>query len=282
LAGMLPNEDARAITASHETLATNLAALLDAMFGIPFDIRFDALKQLSVKDHVAAIPSLCYIVPFSSAMVMAEFDLDLVFPLIELLMGGAGDAKSANRDLSEIEEEMLQDIVLLMVRQAEATWSIPGLTVQPEPRIKPAAVLQTLRPTEKVTVLRFECKFANASGAFTLVLSASLVDLLVKQLKTGREQKKSGMFSFPAPPLRERILDCEVEVAAQLPDLRVSVRDLISLEAGSVLKLRAPVQTPAMLTLAERALFQAVPVRSGPRRAAQLGRSSHSIDCKRR
>ena len=282
LAGCLPNEDARALTALHEKLAANLATCFDANFGAEFDIKFDALNQLSAKDHVAQIPPLCYVLPFSSATVVVEFELNLVFPMIELLLGGAGAGENAERDLSEIEEEIMQNVVSLVMQQAEALWSISGRTFQSDSRISPNLLLQALRPAERVTVLRFEAKFGNTSGAFSLVLSTPFLDLLVKRLKAGREQKKSRTLTFPMPPLRERILDCSFEVRAELAELRVPVKDLVALEPGSVLKLRAPVRTPAMLTLGERAIFEAFPVRSGPHRAAQLGHRSHSDDWKRR
>jgi len=63
-----------------------------------------------------------------------------------------------------------------------------------------------------------------------------------------------------------------VVVAADLPSMRVSVRDLIALQPGYVLKLRAPVRTPGMLTVGGREIFEAVPVRNGTQKAAQVGR----------
>lgn len=280
LAGQLPNEDARALTALQEKVAANLAACLDVNFGTAFDIKFNSVHQLSVKDHVAQVPELLYVVPFSSQMVMAEFDLNLVFPMVELLLGGPGVGSGAERDFSEIEDGIMQGVVSLVMQEAEAAWAIPGLTLEPGARIPPSAMLQSLRPTEKVTVMQFDVKFANASGAFSLVLSSQLLDLLVAQLKSDRDKKKSRMFSFPVPPLRERILDCDMELRAELPEVKVRVRDLVSLEAGSILKLRAPIRTPAMLTLADHGLFEAVPVRSGQQRAAQLGRRSQANDWK--
>jgi flagellar motor switch protein FliM len=269
-AGRLSNEDARAVTALHETAAHHIAAAFEALFSISLEVKFAELNQASVREHVADVPPLCFIVQCSSGLVTVEIDLDLVFPIIELLMGGAGDARNADRDLSEIEEEVMRDIAALIVREAEAVWAIPGLTIAPGSRIKPSAMLQTFRPTEKLTELRFEASLANSKGTFNLTLSNSMLDLLTKQIENDRSQKKSRMFSFPAPPLRERILDCEMEVATELPELRVSVKDLVTLAPGSVLKLRSSVRTPAALTCGGRSLFQAVPVRSGQQRAAQL------------
>jgi flagellar motor switch protein FliM len=52
----------------------------------------------------------------------------------------------------------------------------------------------------------------------------------------------------------------------------VAVRDLISLQPGCVLKLRAPIRNPGMLTVEGLEIFEAVPVRNRAQKAAQLGR----------
>jgi flagellar motor switch protein FliM len=282
LAGRLANEDARALSTLHEALANDLAESFDAYFGTPVEVRFDAIKQSSVKDYVAEVSPFSYILPFPSPVAAVEFDLNLAFPMIELLMGGPGDIVGEDRALSEIEEEMMQDIVSLVMHRVKANWDLSELTIVPGSRIKPSGLLQLLRPTEKVTLLRFEVKVVNASGSFSLLLSTPLLDLLVKKLKSDRTDTKSRMFSFPAPPLRERILDCGMEVTAELTELKVPVKDLVSLELGSVLKLHAPIRMSATVTLAGRGMFEAVPVRSGRQRAAQLGRRLHSTDWKRR
>jgi flagellar motor switch protein FliM len=281
-AGRLSNEDARALTALHETVANHIAAAFDSLFGISLGVKFAELNQTSAREHVAGVPPLCFVVQCASGLVTVEIDLDLVFPIVELLMGGAGSARNADRDLSEIEEEVMRDIAALILREAEAVWTIPGLSIAPGPRIRQSAMLQTFRPTEKLTALRFEASLANAKGTFNLTLSSPLLDLLTKQIETDRTRKKSRMFSFPALPLRERILDCEIEVLTELPELRVSVKDLVTLAPGSVLKLRSSVRTPAALTCGGRSLFQAVPVRSGQQRAAQLIHRTSNSEWKER
>lgn len=282
MAGRLSNEDARALTAMHETTAQHIGESFDAYLGAAVEVKFVAIAQLAARDHVEEIAPLCYIMPLSSGMAFVEFDLDLVFPMIELLMGGAGNAKSSDRDLSELEDEMMQDVVLLVMREANASWALPDLSLAPNPRIRPAMMLQSFRPSEKVTVLRFEMAFADAGGSFNIALSTPLCDLLTKKIKQDQPRTKPGIWSFPAPPLRERILECEMEVVAELTELKVAVKDLVALQPGSVLKLRAPIRLPGVLTAGGRGLFEAVPVRSGSQRAVQLGRKTHLADWKRR
>lgn len=282
VAGRLSNEDVRALSAMHEIVAKHIAGAMDAYLATALDVRFAAVSETTAKNHVEELPPLSYVMPFASGLVMLEVNLDLVFPIIDLLMGGAGDAKNSDRDLSEIEEEIMQDIALLILREVEAVWAVPDLPLLPMPPIKPSMLLQSFRPSEKLTLLRFEMSLGTITGTFNLVLSTPYCDLLIKRIKEDGPQRKSRVWSFPPPPLRERILDCEMEVMAELPGLKVAVKDLVALQPGSVLKLRAPIRNPGMLTAAGRELFEAVPVRSGSQRAAQLGRRTHSADWKRR
>lgn len=281
-AGRMSNEDARALTAIHETFALQLAGALDTYVGTGLEVKLDSLDQLPIREHIASIPPMSYILPFSANTLVVEFDLELVFPIIELLMGSTSVESGEARELSEIEEEVMQSVMTVLVRQAESVWRVPGLSLVPGTRLKPALMHQCFTPNEKVTVLKFVIEVAGVSGAFKLVFSAEFLNGLMTQIKRDQPQKKTRVWSFPMAPLRERILDCDFTVSSELPGLRVAVRDLIALRPGSVLKLRAPIRNPGVLAAGGRSMFEAVPVRNGTQRAAQLGRRVSSTDWKRR
>ncbi|HEX4036794.1 MAG TPA: FliM/FliN family flagellar motor switch protein [Acidobacteriaceae bacterium] len=275
-AGRLSNENARSLTGIHETFARHLASTLDAYLGTGLDVKLRGVDQLPVKDHVAGIGPMSYIVPFSlqtiPSTMIVECDIDLVFPMIELLMGGRGSPADHTRELSEIEEEIMHDLTALIARQAENAWRMPAQALKPGRRIKSSLLHQYCPANEKVTVVQFEIELAGTSGTFQLVFPTTFLNVLIQQVKAEEPQKRGSVRFFPRPGIRERMLDCDVEVAAELPGLRVAVRDLIALEPGSVLKLRAPVRAPGMLTAGGHAIFEATPVRNGLQKAAQLGR----------
>src|ERR1700678_683867 len=62
-AGRLSNENARSLTALHETFARRVVSALDAYLGTGLSIKLQTLDQLPIKDHIASIPPLTYIVP---------------------------------------------------------------------------------------------------------------------------------------------------------------------------------------------------------------------------
>ena len=272
----MSNDTARSLVGINETFALRLAGILDAKLGAGLKVKLQTVDQFSFKDHLASVPPLSYIAPLSlsttPSSAIVEFDVNLVFPIIDLLLGGAVGPVSDARELSEIEEEIMYDLTSLIARQAEQAWDMPNMSLTPGRRILTSVLQQYCPPHEKVTVANFEVEIAEVTGAFQLVFPPSFVAVLMKQAKVDQPQKKGEVRHFPSAGIRERILDCDVSVAADLPNMRVSVRDLIGLQPGCVLKLRAPVRTSGMLTVAGREIFEAAPVRNGAQKAAQLGR----------
>jgi len=275
-AGRLSNENARSLTSIHESFARHLSIALDAYLGTSLEVKLGSLEQTAIKEHIASIPSLTYIVPFSSSSVscamILECDINLVFPMVDLLLGGVGGPNSGVRELSEIEEEIMQDAVTLIVRQAENAWHLPNLGLAAGRRIKSSVMQQYCPPNERLASVKFEIDIGGNAGWFQLVFPTTFLNVLLQQIKQDQPQKRGSVRFFPRPSIRERMLDCDVDLAAEVPNLRVSVKDLIALQPGSVLKLRAPVRTPGMLTAGGQAMFEAAPVRNGSQKAAQLGR----------
>ena len=274
-AGRLSNENARSLTAIHETFARQLASALDVYLGTAVDVKLQALDQLPLKEHVVAIPALSYIVPFTfSTMpgaVIVECDVGLALPMIEVLLGGTGTSENAPRELSEIEEEIMQDVTALIARQAELAWHMPNMALVTNHRIKSSLLHQYCPANEKVTLVQFQIDIAGKNGFFQLVFPTSFLNALLKQIKLEQPQHKGGLRYFPVRSIRERVLDCDVKIEAGLPRMKVAVRDLVALQPGCLLKLRTPVRTPGMLTVGGLGIFEAAPVRNGSKRAAQVG-----------
>lgn len=277
LAGRISNEDGRALTSIHESFARNLAIALDGFLGTGLDVKLGDLDQLVFEEHIADIPALACIVPFSmqSALgtMFVECDIELVFLMVDLLLGGAGNPSGGARDLSEIEEEIMLDVYSLILRQVESAWRLPSGSLSAGKRVKPAMLGQYCPQSEKVACLKFTVAIGESTGSFRLVLPSAFLNILLQQVKVEQPQKRAMTVRyFPRQGIRERILDSDVQVAVELPELKISVKDLLALLPGSVLKLRTPVRTPGMLIAGGQGIFEATPVRNGSRKAAQLGR----------
>jgi flagellar motor switch protein FliM len=177
-AGKLSNENARVLTALHEGFARHLTTALDAYLGSGVKVKLAALDQVSVKEHLDCIPPFAYIVPFSlnvipSTMIL-EFDTKLALPIIDMLLGGTGMAGETREpaeacELSEIEEEIMQDLISLIARQAEVGWGVPSMSLVAKRRIEVLALQQLCPPNERITVVKFEVEVAQLTGSFHII-----------------------------------------------------------------------------------------------------------------
>jgi flagellar motor switch protein FliM len=273
-AGRLSNENARTLTTQHEKFALNVTTALELYLGATLRLKLQSLEQMAIADYIGAIASNNYLLPCAlnvmESNLLMEMDIALVYPIIDLLLGGAGTASDKARELTELDEEIMQSVTAIIVRQIERAWQTLNLSLTPSRCIKPAMIQQVFMMNEKLVLLMFEMTVGDTTGPFNIVLPTSFVGFLLRHLNAAKSKKMSSLRIFQSPSLRERILDCDFVVAADIKHMRVQVKDLIGLKPGTILKMRAPVKRAGRLTVEDVGIFEALPVRNGTRKAAQL------------
>jgi flagellar motor switch protein FliM len=263
----------------NELLARNLANSLDVYLGTGLEVRLVDLEQLTMEDFRTRCIGTGYIQPCathpSSAPILLEMDNALMFTAIDLLLGGTGGQTGTARELTEIDEEILEDVGGIIAAQIDRLWRPMGIEVEPQKCVKPNLAYRLFPPTEKVHRIHFELSVAGVTGSLHLALPASLSSHIVRNVRADHVGTKRDAQFSPRLSLEERMLDCEFMVAGELPELTVSVGDLARIAVGSVLTLSAPVDGPGWLKLEDRAFYDALPVGQGNKKAMQLLRPKH-------
>jgi flagellar motor switch protein FliM len=273
-AGRLSNESARTLTSLHEVLARNLTNSLDVYLGTGLEVRLSNLVQLSMEDFRSSCVSAGYMLPCaarpSSSTVLLELDNALMFTVIDLLLGGSGSISPGTRELTEIDEEIMEGVGSLIAQQIERVWQPIGFVLTPGKCVKPNLAHKVFPPTEKVLRIHFEVSVAGMTGSLFIAFQASLAGHLVRNVRADSTSTKSSSGYQAKPSLKQRILGCHFSLSGEIPDLKVSVRDLARIEVGTVLTLSAPVAAPGKITLEGKPYYAASPVRQGNNKAMQL------------
>jgi flagellar motor switch protein FliM len=273
-AGRLSNENSRFLTALHEKFAANVTNSLEVYLGASLQLKLLSLEQMAIQDYTARVAANSYLIPCALNIMesnfLLEMDLPLVFPIIDLLLGGNGTASNDLRELTEIDEEIMQSITTLIVNEIDRSWRTLNLHLTPGRCIKMPAISQIFPVNEKLVLLMFEMSVGGTTGPLKIVLPTSFVGFLLRHLKAGQSKKISSLHHLPKPSLRERMLECDIEVAVDIVRVQVLVRDLVGLRPGTILRMKAPVKNQAHITVEDVAIFEASPVRSGSMKAAQL------------
>ena len=274
-AGRLSNESARHLRTVHEGFARNLSHSLDLFLGSALEIKLVGVDQVGSREFSTSLSGSSYLVPFAMApvqgRVLARFGSALLFPLLDLLLGGTGAPDEQPRELTELDEELIRTVTELVASQLERAWKSCQVALTVGASVKPALVGQLFAAEERVTLIHFEMTVAATTGALEIVLPMAFSNALIRVSQTEATRRVARQVT-PGLRLRDRLLDCNMATAAELSALRISVGDLVGMKPGDVINLHAPVNTPVRLTMAGLDLFEVTPVRHGNRKTAQLDR----------
>jgi flagellar motor switch protein FliM len=274
-AGSLRREQLNSISRLHESFARDVTTAVGAYLRDKFEVALVAVEQLAYRDLLARFCNATYYASLhlapADASGILQIDLSLVFPIVDLLLGGPGGAPAGTREVSEIEEMLIEGVAQLICHELDLVWRSQGLEVGFEHRQTTAQMLRLMPAQEKTLTLTFEATMTSSKGmlniAFPAVVSSALLRKLAKDLVS---QRPRGPAVHQASIL-ERLLDSTVEVDLGTPLMPVKLTDLVGMEAGGVLPLRLRIEQAARLRLKGRDCWLARPVRSSANcRAAQL------------
>jgi len=273
--GRLSKEQAQAVTVLHEGFAPRLSNSLGAYLREGFEAKLVSVEQLSYSDFLSRISEMTF---FSTLLVKPleaqagiQIDMPLVFPMIDLLLGGSGKGQPERNDLTEIEEQIMQSVVSIVCRELHEAWnSVLPVEFSAGAALKRSQIRTLMTSGEKVLTLSFEVVLAENRGMLNLVFPPVAANLLLRKLAQLGASSRSRASGESAIRLRERLLGCEFRAELLLGQVPTTPRELLDLQVGQVLPLRIPVQVPPTLEVGGQPLFEAAPVSCGNTRGALI------------
>jgi len=284
--GQLPSDQARALTILHEGFARSVSQSLGAYLRVVFEASLVSVEQMPYADFLKKIPEVTYMTSFQvrpiGAAAAMQLDHSLVFPLVDLLLGGTGVCEPMDREITEIEEQIMDGVGRIICRELAAAWAPIGAEIELDHRPPIAQMQRFLAASEKTICLSFQVKLAEAQGGLKFVLPVSISNTLLRKLSTDWSYGKPKAVSRSGRQLAERMLECPFPIMLGMPEIKLRLQTLLELTPGSICNLGIPVRMPAALIIAGRETFEAEPVRQGRHRAAQVRQAIPLSDTERK
>jgi flagellar motor switch protein FliM len=278
-------EHIRSLQVLSENFARLLAAGLTSALRVTAAIRVTAVEQIAYREFSERLPkpAILYLMSLDPLPGRAVFALDLPvgFALLDRLLGGPGDAtgmRSTRRggELSEIEVALLRGVADSFAAALREAW-LDLITLQPavEDVAFNAELAQAALPNEVCVLLDLEIKLVNSTGTLSLCLPHTLLEPIIGHLSApalvagpSRADRRETL-AARRHTLR-RLEQVMLPVVVQLGAAQVSVRDVLALEPGDVIRLDTGAESTLPLLIDGRLCYWVRPGTRGPHLAVRI------------
>jgi flagellar motor switch protein FliM len=272
----IAKDQLRAIHLLHENFSRSLASSLSAYLRAYVAVNLVSVEQLSFMEFSQCLPSPTCLAtlgmkPFEGNAVL-ELNPALVFPIIEMLLGGnARTPLKVAREITEIEQSVMDGIFRLIMQDLKAAWhSVTPLEFTIEAHETEPQLLRILAPNEAVVAISIEVRIGENSG----MMNIGIPSIVVKMLRNKFDQQWSLRKSESTEQEQDRVLrlirPAQMRLDGRLSGPTLRVMDLMDLKEDDVLTFDYPVGRFVDLSVNGKLKFRGRIVTTGSKRAFQI------------
>ncbi len=272
----IPKSQVRAIHLLHDTFVRNLVSSLSAYLRSYLTVNLVSVEQLSYAEFLDGLPSPTCMVslglsPYDGNGVL-ELNPSLVFPILEMVMGGSGKSSAGiQRDITEIEQKLLDGLFRIILHDLREAWkgvtevdfTIESLETEPQ-------LLHILAPNEAVVSIGVEVRIGETVG----MMNIALPSIVIKMMRQKFDQQWSVRKTHASEGEQARVLrllrQASLSLEARLEGPTVRLGDLLELSEGQVITFDFPVDRPLELLVNNELKFAGQIISTGKKRACRI------------
>jgi flagellar motor switch protein FliM len=232
-------------------LRTCVSGSLVRVEQVPYADFVDSMKSPTCLGYLAMQPYDGY--------SLLEIDPRLAAPILELVLGGNGKTNGAlDRELTEIEENMMAGVLRIIVRDLVDTWRpvVPVSFALDAIETKPQRSNRISRQ-EAVVAITVELHIADQVGMVNLVIPSSTSKLMHQRFDQHGAVRKRGSHetevAIRGRMSRELLLDADCDLCGA----RIRLGELQALKVGDVISLGIAADSPVTVTIGGKPRFKA-------------------------
>ena len=194
-----------------------------------------------------------------------QVDLNLVFSIIDRLLGGPGWYPKKLRDLTDIERTLMQRFMARMLNSYRESWNyLLTLSLKIEALDSNPQFIPRIIPLDQIVgFVTCELKVGDMAGVMNFCLPYQVLNQIGPQLSDFQWSPSvvagRGMTDHDIAQLARNVERAPVDVKVELGKTVVSLRDLIALQPGDLLMFDKSVEEPLDVTVNDREKFKVFP-----------------------
>lgn len=230
----------------HEGFARQFSTTLTNFLRTFVEIELVSVDQLTYSEFVMSIsnPSCIYVFKMEplEGNAIIEINPSLVFFIIDRLFGGQGRPSEQNRELTLIEQNVINRIVERSLGDLKEVWEHIGVF---SPKIESYETnpqfVQIAPPGETVILISLEVRMQNASGLMSICFPYMVLENVINNLSGESWMSSQATATLETRTTLEHELESiELNVSTLIGKTSLTIKDLLQLQRGDVLCLEKP------------------------------------------
>ena len=238
-------EQLRAFRGVHDKMARSLASQISSIMRSIVEIQLHSVDQMTYGEFLMSLPNptsfnVFSVKPLEGSGVI-EINPSIAFPMLDRLLGGKGEPFDANREFSDIELSLFETILRVMMSTLKEAWG-PVMEIYPTVESKESSpnVVQIVAQNEIVVMVVMEMIIGHSSGMMNICYPViSLEPILPKLASRDLMLNETSSKKSRNTELQVLLGGAQVSVEANLGGAELTLRDVLELKEGDVLRLSA-------------------------------------------
>ncbi len=267
----------RTIEMMHESFARHFGADLSAYIRTIAEITVTSVKQLTYSEYVERIPNPTSMAVFSleplKGMAILEINPSIIFPIIDRVLGGAGEAMSKPRELTDLEQAIVGKLIEKAFVNLKDSWHrIADFDPEIKSRETNPQFVQIVAPNEMCMNLNFEVKIKEHVGAMSICIPYMVIEPVLYRLSAKQwfTLTKEEMSEEMQEVLNDKIKKTWVPVFANIGSTELKMKEVIKLKKGDIIKLDTGVKDNILLRAEDKAMYYGKIGTKGRKKAVKI------------
>ena len=271
-------EQIRTVSIMHETFARLTTTALSAQLRSMAHVHVASVDQLTYEEFIRSIPT-----PTTLAVInmdplkgnaILEIDPAITFSIIDRLFGGQGQAAKVQRDLTDIEQSVMEGIIVRILANMREAWT---QVIDLRPRLGQIETnpqfAQIVPPSEMVVLVTLETKIGEEEGMMNFCIPYITIEPIISKLSSQfwfSSVRRSSTTQYLGV-LKEKLSSVDMDVVAEIGSIDLPIRDVLTLKVGDIVRLsNIRIGDPLTLNVGNKKKFYCQPGVIGKKMAVQV------------
>ena len=236
----------------HDRFARNFSSSVSAYLRTVVEVTLENIPQTTYSEFLGSVgdPTCYAAVSLRPLDGLAAFEMspNLVFPMIDRLLGGAGRAISKTRAMTEIEQSIIQNVLKLMIDNLKESWrpvySIDFALTATETH---PHMVQVTSPNEMIVQFQFQVRMRETQARMNIAMPTLVLEPIIHIFDQELYSRKKIIHDGT---LLHQLRNIPVNVSIETGESSFPMESLLTLQVGDTLVLDQRQEWPVLIKVA--------------------------------